>query len=610
MRLPGDRRRRDEQEFPPLLGVEFVATVGVGRGRTPLDKPGRIHPLLANKCLHRRPGDGLARGDVDDVPGQRMALHGLRLALRRHDRQSRHPPERGMNHVVVVTEAGIVAGDHPVRPRFERLWLEHRDGHVVVPRPVLGGGRQVDGRCLHRRQRENGRAVGVVEPRRVWLARLEPRWPVGLGKPQVHLREVAVGDANHGPGGSPGPLGGEREFLRVDLLDEIPAELAADAGRVFLHHPCGDRPGLHEIVVLAGDLGERVSGLRRDLVVTGPPEEAFDRVSLPVGHGHVACIDGGASGPKDPIEVGREEGGAVGIGRMEVEQRAVERGRLEDRRIGVGDARVVARRPGPELVWAPERRARRREFEGVFGVGEAAFTRRGKRDRVVDDDIPHGRPVGVGHGALGEQRLPLADREFLEGPAAIHRGGESLPDLADDRGQIPLADPCELAGLGPACGPLLKPPAVQLKIAPGPVGPNRLEHRPRLGGRRLDRGCESHEPLRILRRTVTRSGEHAGGDRPGHFIPCLVGHGRLLDARERLGSRLRLPVGDRLLDPLPGLSPRTGGEFLGVGTSLVHEENSQDGHDEEDPVTHARCGPQPAQRSAVGCCIHQSPSRS
>ena len=295
---------------------------------------------------------------------------------------------------------------------------------------------------------------------------------------------------------------------------------------------------------------------------------------------------------------------------MEVEQRAVERGRLEDRRVGVGDARVVARHPCPELVWAPERRARRREFEGVFGVGEAAFTRRGKRDRVVDDDIPHGRPVGVGHGALGEQRLPLADREFLEGPAAIHRGGEPLPDLADDRGQIPLADPCELAGLGPACGPLLKPPAVQLKIAPGPVGPNRLEHRPRLGGRRLDRGCESHEPLRILRRTVTRSGEHAGGDRPGHFIPCLVGHGRLLDAREGLGSRLRLPLIQGIFDPLPGLSPRTGGEFLGVGTSLVHEENSQDGHDEEDPVTHARCGPQPAQRSAVGCCIHQSPSRS
>ena len=480
----------------------------------------------------------------------------------------------------------------------------------MVPRPVLGGGRQVDGRCLHRRQRENGRAVGVVEPRRVWLARLEPRRPVGLGKPQVHLREVAVGDANHGPGGSPGPLGGEREFLRVDLLDEIPAELAADAGRVFLHRPCGDGPGLHEIVVLASDLGERVSGLRRDLVVTGPPEEAFDRVSLPVGHGHVACIDGGASGPKDPIEVGREEGGAVGIGRMEVEQRAVERGRLEDRRVGVGDARVVARHPCPELVWAPERRARRREFEGVFGVGEAAFARRCKRDRVVDDDIPHGRPVGVGHGALGEQRLPLADREFLEGPAAIHRGGESLPDLADDRGQIPLADPCELAGLGPACGPLLKPPAVQLKIAPGPVGPNRLEHRPRLGGRRLDRGCESHEPLRILRRTVTGFSEHAGSDRPSHFIPGLRGGGRLLDAGEGLGGGFWGALAERLLDPLPGLSPRTGGEILGVGTALVHKENSEDGYDEEDPATDSRCGPQPAQRSAVGCSLHQSPSRS
>ena len=67
MGLPGDRRRRDEEQFPPLLSVEFVATVGVGRGRTPLDKPGRIHPLLANKCLHYRPGHRFARRDVDHV---------------------------------------------------------------------------------------------------------------------------------------------------------------------------------------------------------------------------------------------------------------------------------------------------------------------------------------------------------------------------------------------------------------------------------------------------------------------------------------------------------------------------------------------------------------
>ena len=135
--FPGDRRRRDEEQFAPLFSVEFVATVGVGRGRAPLDEPGRIHPLLADKCLHRRPGHRFARRDVNHVArASRSPPVG-----RRHDRQSRHPHERGLHDVVLVTETWIVAGDHPIRPRFERLWLKYRDGKIMVPRPVIGSSR-------------------------------------------------------------------------------------------------------------------------------------------------------------------------------------------------------------------------------------------------------------------------------------------------------------------------------------------------------------------------------------------------------------------------------------------------------------------------------------
>ena len=67
VRLPRERGLRHEQEFPPLLGGEFVAAVGVGRGRTPLDEPGRVTLFLADEHHCSGPGDGLARGDVDHM---------------------------------------------------------------------------------------------------------------------------------------------------------------------------------------------------------------------------------------------------------------------------------------------------------------------------------------------------------------------------------------------------------------------------------------------------------------------------------------------------------------------------------------------------------------
>ena len=194
----------------------------------------------------------------------------------------------------------------------------------------------------------------------------------------------------------------------------------------------------------------------------------------------------------------------------------------------------------------------------------------------MDDDVPDGWPVGVGHRALGEDGRPLAHGQSLERVVAIDRRGKPLPNFPDDRGQIPLADPREIRGIRPACGPLLEPPAVHLKIAPRPVGLDRFEHVSRLGWRLLDRGGEPHEPLGIIGGAITGLGEDPRGDRPSHLGPCLIGGGGLLDARERLGSRLRLPLIQGLFDPLPGLRPRAGRHLICTKFVTRHGQSSGD----------------------------------
>jgi len=210
----------------------------------------------------------------------------------------------------------------------------------------------------------------VVEPGGVRLAGLEPRRPIGLGELEVHLGEVTVGDADRGPGGGPGPLRGEREFLRLDLLYEVATELSAGTVGELLNCPHGDLTGFDKVVVLAGDLSESLCSLGRALVVIGPREKALERIGLAVGDRHVAGIDRHARRPEDAVEVGAEKCRTVDVGRMEVEQRSIEPGRMENRRIGVGGSLLVLGLPRPKIVGTAESRTRRLQLKSILGVGE------------------------------------------------------------------------------------------------------------------------------------------------------------------------------------------------------------------------------------------------
>ena len=70
------------------------------------------------------------------MTGEPIALNRVGRGVRGDDREAGDPDERGLHDVVGLAEAGVVAGDHPVGSRFERLGLEHGHGHVVVPRAI------------------------------------------------------------------------------------------------------------------------------------------------------------------------------------------------------------------------------------------------------------------------------------------------------------------------------------------------------------------------------------------------------------------------------------------------------------------------------------------
>ena len=177
--------------------------------------------LFADEKRDRRVGDRLTRLHIDDMARDLTARlsTGRRLPKRlpllfRHDRQPRHPDQRYLHDIVSPAEVGLVAGDHPVGAGLERLGIEGRaHGNVFGSLPVVVGAGQIE--CLrpHRRQSEDLLPVGIVEPAGVWLAGLESAHPVGLCDPQMHLREIAVADADTRPRLRPRPLCLDRKLF-------------------------------------------------------------------------------------------------------------------------------------------------------------------------------------------------------------------------------------------------------------------------------------------------------------------------------------------------------------------------------------------------------------
>jgi hypothetical protein len=346
-----------------------------------------------------------------------------------------------------------------------------------------------------------------------------------------------------------------------------------------------DLPGRDQIPLLPHERRQMKPGQRGRLMVSGPCDKGLQCDPLPFvevrAHGRVRS-------PEDPIEVGGQKRSLVCVAPVKGKQFAKQPGRLQERRIGVGDLRIGLRFPFQKGVARPERRPVSRHREGILGVDEAAFARGGEGERVADDHVPDRRPIGVGHRPLLDDRRPVGDREFRQLVLLADGDGEPAADLADDHRQIPGSDLRNRGWLGgvvrcAAGSAARKPPAIVLEKFPGPVGPDRLEHASRLRWSLLDRRRQPHDPLRIILGPVARLGDDPRGDRPGHLRPGLVDGCRLFDSPERLGGRLRLAVGECLFDPLPllGPRPRHSSRLITESLMLRHDKKSPEDNGEQ-----------------------------
>ena len=185
----------------------------------------------------------------------------------------------------------------------------------------------------------------------------------------MHLRNVAVGDADRGPWRGPGTFGGERQFFGVDRCDDVFALLAADARGMRFHACDGDRPCCDTISLPVQRFGEGMAGQRRKFMIPGLRDEGLECLDLAVGHRRVAGIDRGTGRPQDAIEVGSEKGCAVSVGGVEGKEFLKQLPRLEERRVGVG--RELGRVCLAKGFDRAEGGARRLDLEGIFRVGEA-----------------------------------------------------------------------------------------------------------------------------------------------------------------------------------------------------------------------------------------------
>ena len=98
-----------------------------------------------------------------------------------------------------------------------------------------------------------------------------------------------------------------------------------------------DGPRLDEIAIVRADAlleqaREMEAGQRRRLVIPCPLDELLERVSLAVGKiGGVTLRYHRTARPEDPVEIGCQEGRAVGVGTMKRKQTAIELRGFEQR---------------------------------------------------------------------------------------------------------------------------------------------------------------------------------------------------------------------------------------------------------------------------------------
>ena len=555
-RAEGERVPRDE-----LLALEarlhHHARIPLSRfGKLPEGIRPRRHPARGKSIValgpqpHLRALDGFARAGIEhEAPDV-----GIVLAGAQHEREVAHPDLRVGHDIVLFAEVRLRAGDERVIARHQIL--RHREFlHALAE--VRRRGQRDFPRAL--RLHAGQALLQIVVPLRAaqFLRPVEP------DEAEMQCGQIAVAHGDGRPRHIPHALGLDAERLRFDLLQEITAELPAEALRKCLRALLRDGVRFRRFFLreLRGPIEPRP---RRQLVIRPLLREAFQRRDV----ASIFFLAGRAVlAEAQPLEVAVQQRGFVRVIRVRAQEILEKADRLHR-------DRIARRLPLEEILSRPEYRPLRRQLEFILRLRARLLAGGVKCQRLVREEVVERRAIRIRHRALLQQRTEVRDRDLFQLRLRRERPGKMRVDLREQPRQIPRREILPRRLRRPRA--LQKLRAVLLKILPIPLRENRLHHRPHFRRRLCHLRLQPRDPLLRLSALDLPLVADARRHRLDRLGPRLILQRPLDDRREFFDRRLRQPLLRRVRDLLPQGIARAGRGEGGRNEQKLHDNRQAD----------------------------------
>ena len=468
--------------------AEEAAAIFLGRKR---EKPVRvgadgrcgrhtIAKVIEMPRHHLRTGDRFAR-----VRFEHEAFDAL-IVRTNDEREFAHPDVRAGHLILAFGELLIVACDDEIETGFERHGRRNEFSALLE----INGGRQSGGPFERRCPGQQLAALGVVQVLWTTMALVEERIPIPRHGAEIDIGHVAITDSDVRPRCIPHALGADACGLRLDLRDEIPAHLPADAVAMGVRAAQRQRARLHEIALALNDPRPMMQRERGERVVGPFVGEGLERGLVT---GRLVLAERGVVSPDEAGEISVGEGGGILVVAMENQEVT----KQEQRLLRCGLVRSPLNLASDELLRSAEYGHEaidwfvREQLEGVLGFGGGLFAARVELQRLLRDEVVERRAIAVRHGSLLQQVIKRRDGRLLQRVRAGERLGELPVDLGEETRQIPRRE--ILAGRLGRGGALHETPAVVLEVMPVPVRRDGIKQRHNLLRRLGDLGLHARD---------------------------------------------------------------------------------------------------------------------
>ena len=514
------------------------------RIRRPRKQPVRIRLQLRplRKLVVVPPHPELHIRPLDRIPRPRIQHEPLDLRVPiphpHHHRQITHPHIRERHHVAGLPKPLLMTRDQKIKPRLQIL----RRRNLLRALLEIIRRRQLHRPLQIRLRPQQRRPLIRLQPLRTVIPRLQPRDPILLHHPEMHLRHIPVTHINYRQRRVPNPLRAHMRRLRLNLPHQVVTQLPPDAVRKSLLPLLRNLVRLHQIILPVQHPRPLIPRPSRNLMIRPLIHKPLQRRLV----APILLLPKRLVVPKpQPRQIAMQQRRLLRILRVKNQQRLIKPHRLQRDRILVRRRRL----PLQKLPRRRKDRTLRRQLERILRLRRRLLPRRIKNQRLMRHKIKQRRPVTVRHRALLQQIVKRPDRDLLQLPLRRKRLHKLPVDLRKQPRQIPRRDilPRRLRRRRP----VQKAVPVVLEIMPVPVRQNRIHHRHHL--LRSLRNLRLH-PRNLLLHLAPLDHplkRNPPRNRLDRLRPRLLPHRPIDDRPQLLNRRLRQPLARRILHLLP-----------------------------------------------------------